>query len=891
MMRALAGRLIGALMLLYPSAFREEFGAAVRELAEAGLATAAARGRGALLRATISQANDIVLSAIGQRLGFVVAPRHGAMTNGGDGVIAAWSAWLRDARYGARLLAKHRAFSAVVVITLALAIGANTVIFTFANVLVLKPLPLHDPATLGWIFNVGPQGDNRALTSLADFYDFRERSHAFTSLGAWRMSTATLSGRGDAERLSTHEVTANLLDIWGVNRIAGRPFQRGDDAPGAAPVVMLSHQFWERRFAGDPNIVGQSLVLDGVSHIVIGVLDPAIEIGSLSKIDVWTPLTLDPTGGRRDERRLRITGRLARGVSVDQATAEVHAIAKRLQGEHPQTNNGWDAHVLPTARATSGGNTWLVLSLLGLVVGFVLLIACANLANLMLARSAARAREVAIRTALGAGQRAIVRQLLIESLLLGTVGGVAGLLLAAGGLAMIKSVAYEEFFAMLTIDRNVMVFVTAVTVVATVAFSLFPALQLSRADVSDLLKSGTAKASGDVRIRRGRASLVVSQVSLALALTLVAILVVRTLIATVRIDVGVDPHDALVFRLDVPASRYPEQARLLLLYDRIVAEMRALPGVSEVGLTNRLPVIGGEAPTPLAIDGRIVSKPADQPWAVPSAVSAEFFDATRIPVLAGHVFARTDNETAPRVAIVNREMARRYWGSPAAALGKRVSADAAAPTFMTIVGVVADTRPSDVTLPPNPQLYVPIAQQPARTIGLFLRAKRAQALVPDVRAAMRRIDDELALYDTRTFEKALDNESSSDHILTGMFLSFAAIALSLAAAGLYGVISYSVSQRTRELGIRLALGATASEVRGLVLRQGARLLVAGVVIGVPGGALIATAIRSLLYGVSPVDPTTYGLVIALFAVVMGIATYLPARRAVGVDPITALRSD
>ncbi len=887
-----ANRFIGALLLLYPHAFREEFGAAVRDLVERDVASAAARGPWPLARAIGSHAWDIGVSALGQRLAPLTGARRGTMRNGGDGVVTAWSAWLRDAKYGARLLAKQRTFSLIVVLTLALAIGANTVIFTFTDVLILRPLPLRDPATLGWVFNIGPQGDNRALSSLADFYDFQTSSRSFTAMGARRSSTVTMSGRGDAERLEATQVTANLFDIWGLDRMAGRLFERGDDAAGAAPVVVLSHQFWQRRFAGDRAIVGQSLMLDGVSHTVIGVLDPAIEIGSFVTIDVWTPLTLDPSGGARDDRRLSILGRLAPGVSAEQASAELHAIATRLQHDHPQTNNGWNAHVYATRKAITGGNAWIILSLFVLVVAFVLLIACANLANLMLARSADRSREIAIRTALGANRRAIVRQLIIESLLLGAVGGGAGLVLAKASLVAIRSVAYDEFFKMLTIDRNVLVFVTAITLLTTVAFSLIPALQLSRTDVSELLKAGSGKASGDARLRRGRAALVVSQVALALSLTIVAVLVVRTLIETARIDPGFDPHNAFTLRVDLPTTRYADGSRLPLVYEKMLTELRSLPGVSSAALTSRLPVIGAEAPGPVSIEGVPVSRPADQPWASTSAVSADFFEATRIVVLGGRAFSTGDNAVAPRVAIVNREMAKRYWGSPAAALGKRVGAGGSTlSVLMTVVGVVADTRPPDITLPPSPQLYVPIAQQPERSIAVFLRSARASTLLPDVRAAIRRVDDGLALYQAQTVDEAFAIQRSSDYVLMGMYFAFAAIALSLAAAGLYGVISYSVSQRTRELGIRVALGATAGEVRSLVLAQGARLFIGGTVLGVAGAAMIATAIRSLLYRVSPFDPGTYVLVVCAMAAVMGVATYVPARRAVRVDPIKALRAE
>jgi putative ABC transport system permease protein len=534
----------------------------------------------------------------------------------------------------------------------------------------------------------------------------------------------------------------------------------------------------------------------------------------------------------------------------------------------------------------------MVLALLVLVVGFVLLIACANLANLMLARSTDRAREIAVRTALGAGRGAIVRQLVIESILLGLVGGAAGLGLAQGGIVLIKAYAYEEFFALLSIDRNVLAFAIVVTLITSVAFSLLPAIRTSRSDVAELLKAGSGKTSGGRGAHRARSALVVSQVALALSLAVVAALVVRSLVQTARVDVGFDTHNLFAFSMDVPAARYANVERLPALYEKTLAELAAIPGVTGAGASSRMPVLDGDAPAPVTIEGHAVARPADQPWASTSSVSADFFATARIAMLMGRPFVRSDAARAPLVAVVNREMAKRYWGSPSAAMGRRVSlVSVASPAWATIVGVSGDTKPDNITLQPNPQIYVPVAQRPARSMAFLLRTAQAAAPLPEIRAAMRRVDDGLAIYDARTVDEAFKIEMSSNYVLTGMYLAFAAIALGLAAAGLYGVISYSVSQRTKEIGIRVALGATASDVRGLVLFHGARLLIVGTVLGVAAGALIARAIRSLLYGVSPTDPATYGLVIGVIVLVMGIATYVPARRAMRVDPIRALRAD
>jgi predicted permease len=566
-------------------------------------------------------------------------------------------------------------------------------------------------------------------------------------------------------------------------------------------------------------------------------------------------------------------------------------MATRLQQYYKPTNDGWEARVTTTHDALAGEDSWLALALLSLIVALILLIACANLANVMLARATDRRREVALRTALGASRGTIVRQLLVESVLLGVVGGGVGLALAAGGVSLLKAIAYEEIFAMLEIDRNVLAFATIITFTASIAFSLVPALQASRADIAELLKGGSARTAGDGRSRRGRALLVVSQISLAMALAVVAVLTVRSLVETNRIDVGYDTHELFGFLIDVPPTRYTE-AQLPALYDRVSGELRGLPGVERVGLADHVPVIGGDATGPLTIEGRFVRGPQDQPWGATTFVNPDFYAATRIRVLAGRAFTDADRESAAPVAIVSRELARRYWGAPNAALGKRIaSGTGESPRWATIVGVSSDTRPAKFTLPPGSQVYFPMAQRPSRGVAFLLRSARATTLASDVRQAVRRVDPGLAIYDARPVDETFAIDMSTSVVLTGMYGVFAAIALALAAAGLYGVIAYSVSQRTREIGIRMALGATAGEVRRLVLAQAGRLLLVGTVIGIAGGAVIASGARSLLYGVSVADPTTYALVLAILVTVMAVATVVPARRATGVDPNEALRAD
>ena len=693
--------------------------------------------------------------------------------------------------------------------------------------------------------------------------------------------------------MAANAVTANLFEVWGLRPKLGRLFRGGDDAPGAEPVVVLSHQFWQRQFASDPGIVGAALTLDGKRVSVIGVLEPAIEIGNLSEIDVWVPLVPDAAEQGRDRRTLQMLGRLARGVTHAEADAEVRALAAVLERDHPVTNRNWGARVATTREAMTGRDTWQVLALLSLAVGLLLLIACANLANAMLARSMERNREIALRVALGARRRVLVRQLLAEYAVLASVGGALGLAVAYGGVRAIKAVVYEPFFALLSIDGRVVLFAIVTTLVTCVLFGLAPALRAARADPIVALAQGSARMIGGVGVRRSRAALVVAQVTLAVALTVLGALVARSMIEESRIDLGFRTGDLWTFRVDLPQSTYEDPERLRQFYDRATDRLSSLPRVRSVAVVDRLPVLGGIAMTTLDIEGRPVARQADQPWAARTSISAGYFATAAIPLLTGRVLAPTDRPDALPVVVVNRELARRYFGSVEQALGSRVSlgrSDEPA-TWRVIVGVVGDIRPADITAPPNPELYLPLAQEAARSVSFMMRAPGGDASAASIRSLMREVDPALAVYELRTMDQALAIETSSDVMLTGLFVSFAVIALVLAATGLYGVIAYLVSQRTREIGIRIALGALPRSVGRMVLGEAAVLFGLGMILGLGIALLLARGMRSLLYGIGPVDPPTYVGAAAVLAAVMFIAAYVPARRAMRVNPLGALRSE
>ena len=798
-------------------------------------------------------------------------------------------ALLQDLRYGARIVWRQPGYSALIVLTLALAIGANTVIFSFANILALRPLPVKDQDTLGWIFLNDPQrGGTRGPLSVSELLDYRMSLRSFESIAATTPAAFTMTGRGDAEALDGSSVTANLPDTWGLQMQVGRTFGPGEDLPGAAPVVLLSHQFWTERFNADATIVGQSLTLNGRPHTVVGVLRPEIEIGNLSLIDVWVPMTLDPAVPR-DRRTLRISGRLKPGVTFEQAAAEVRDVSRRLQSEYPATNTGWEARLAPTKEAMTGGDTWLVLGLLITVVGFVLLIACANIANLVLARATGRRRELAVRTALGASRTRMVRQLLTESLLLGIAGGALGLLVAHAGLIIIRAAAYEPFFRMVVIDRSVLLFTGLLAIVTPLVFSLLPALHASKPDVQEALKESTNRAGGSVRGRRSRSALVVAQLALAMALLIVSGLLVRTMIEINHAPFGFDRTNLLTLRMELPEWRYTTPASIRQFQDQLVTRLEGLPGAREVATTDRLPVVGSDAPTNLRVDGYEAPRPQDKAWAVPTRVSERYFAAAGITLVSGRSFDRSDHELAMPVAIVNTEMSRRYWGTDTGALNRRVQLEGDERWF-TVVGVSANVLRSDIR-GSNPQIYIPARQDPRAVMALMVRASDAGRLVASARSEVRALDPDVPVREIRTIEEVFDDEMSSSRILTGMFIAFAGLALVLAGSGLYGVVSYSVTQRQQEIGIRMALGAAATDIRRMIVRQTLVLVIIGGLIGLAGGAVLGRVSASVLFGVSPSDPATFAAVVAVLALVALVAAYAPVRRAVSVDPLVALRAE
>ncbi|MGH9315112.1 MAG: ABC transporter permease, partial [Vicinamibacterales bacterium] len=520
-----------------------------------------------------------------------------------------------DLRFALRLLVRRPAYALIVILTLALAIGANAVIFSFVNVLVLRPLPLGDPDTLGWVWALNPRSQTtRGRFSYADYADLRNANRSFSLLAAIGTESVTLTGHGEPQRLLARRVTANLFDTWQLRTVVGRTLTPDEDVPGGPCVLVLSHKLWTSHFQRDPAILSRAVNVDGRVCTIVGVLDPSIEFGNLALVDVWMPIAADPAAGRRDDRRYVIIGRLKPGVTLEQADGEIRAIADRLATEFSATNAGWSARVAATKEAIAGSDTWVILALLSLVVGFVLLIACANVTNLALARVAGRRRELAVRTALGASRWRTLRLLVTEGLVLGLAGGLLGLAVGEGALRLIRAAAYEPFFELVRIDRNVLLFAAGVSILCPVLFSLLPGLLTADDQVSEALKEG-GRTAGALRARRSRHALVVVQVALAMMLLVVATLVVRSMIEVGRTDIGFDPHPLLTAQIVTPEWKHKDDGAVARLQDDVLARLRRIPGVEAAGAASALPAISAGNRMTFVVSGRPPASDAERPWA------------------------------------------------------------------------------------------------------------------------------------------------------------------------------------------------------------------------------------------------------------------------------------
>jgi len=805
---------------------------------------------------------------------------------------------LQDIRYAVRKLSRTPGFTTIAAFTLALAIGATTAIFSVIDGVLLKPLPFRDPQRVVRVTNL--RDGNRMVSSVPDFLDIRAQSKSYASLAALDNQAMNLTGGSEPERISAARVGATFWSLLGVTPQVGRGFAPNEDSQSAARTVVLSDGLWKRRFGGDRRIVGKTIALDGNSFTVIGVAPAGFSFPD--RPDVWIPLVfaqddLNPDG--RGAHWMGIMGRLAPNVTVTQATSELVTITRRLEQQYPESNTNMSGAVIPMQEYLVGDVRPALYVMLG-AVAFVLLIACANVANLLLVRAASRESEMAVRTALGAGAWRLVRQLVIESVLLAMIGGVFGTLLALWGVDLLLSMAPNGLPRIneVTVNGSVLVFTAGVTAVTGVLFGLFPALHAARANVGGMLKEGMRGSSGGVASRRARNTLVMAEMALAVVLLVGAGLLIRSFSKLLAVDPGFRAERVVTFAIAAPDTKYGQYAQRRELVSNLVERMKRVPGAQGAAVVTGLPLSNIMMRTSAHIVGTPPERPGERKSTDVAMATPGYFTTMGIPLVAGRDFTDRDGSGAPVVSIVNQEFVKRYFPNENP-IGKRIELGWDQDTASTggnmtlggeIVGVVANVKRRGLSQEVFPETYASYMQPTFSNFSVVVRSTADPSTVmAAIRAQIRELDRDLPLSDLRQLKELVAASVSRPRFYTTILGVFASIALILAAVGIYGVISYAVSLRTRELGIRIALGATGRQVSGLVLQQGVGLAIAGVAVGGAGAYWLTRLLSKLLFGVSATDPLTFVGVAALLTAIAAIASFVPARRAAKVDPLLAMR--
>jgi putative ABC transport system permease protein len=802
----------------------------------------------------------------------------------------------QDIRYGIRVLIKHPGFTVVAVFALALGIGANTAIFSVVNAVLLKPLPYGEPDRLVMVWGSRPEKDMEIMpVSPADYNDWKEQNTVFEQIAASRDGQYNLTGMGDPEFLVGYRFSADFFQTAGVTPILGRTFTAEEDQPGASRVVVLSHRLWMRLFNGEKDCIGKTLTLSGNLYEIIGVMPQGFVHPGSSEL--WTPLAMPANAAtNRQARFCRVIARLKPGVKIEQAQSEMSALAARIAEEHPDTNANQGIKLVSLRDEQVGDVRPALLLLLG-AVGFVLLIACANVANLLLARAAVRHKEIAIRTALGASRLRLLRQFLTESLLLSFIGGALGLLLAVwstGPMLKMFPNSIENLsipkVETIPIDWNVMLFTLAVAFFTGLLFGIIPALQASKANLNLALKESSRTTTGGRS--RLRNALVVAEIALSLMLLVGAGLMLKSFAKLQRSDFGFNPERVLTVQVLLPFPKYTEAAKRLQFLDQSLQRIEALPGVEAAGATNFLPLTGFWGTLSFALEGQPASNPGDEPEADNRTASPNYFRTMGIGLKEGREFTEQDRDGSKKVLLVNETLARKL-GSGESPVGKRLNlGDANQPDWWEVVGVVKDIKSFGLEKETHAEIFRPFAQVPFPIMAFTIRATNDPlALAAAVRKEIWSVDPDQPLFKVIGLEQLAAESVTIRRVSIILLGVFAALALLIAAVGIYGVMSYTVMQRTGEIGIRMALGAKQSDVVRMVVGQGSLLAFTGVGFGLIAAFLVARLISSLLYGVSAADPLTFVTAPLISVAAALLACYLPARRAARVDPMVALRNE
>jgi putative ABC transport system permease protein len=849
-------RLYRALLRLYPTEFRDEFGAEMARLVR----DTTRRGP----RLWLHLAADLVRTAPKEHADIMV----------------------NDIRYTLRSMRKAPVFSLAVILTVALGVGANTAIFSVVNAVLVRPLPFADPGRLMW---VAEKNDKLSLptfgASVLNYLSWKEQTQTLETLGAFGQGNFNLSGNGDPEQFAGARISPSVMPLLGIRPLLGRGFSDGDDKPGAAPIVLIGEGLWKRRFGADPTLVGRQLTVNGLDCTVVGIAPASLAV--MTGGEMWTPLIIDPGREIRLNHVILAIGRLRRGVTMRQAQAEMDTVAARVGQQYPEVKD-WGIRLVDFDHwfVTEQLRTALLI-LLG-AVGCVLLIACANVANLLLARAAARQREIAVRTAMGASRSRLLRQLLVESLALSSAGGALGL---AGGFAAVRAINAQLPPSLLpvpeiSIDVTVLLFALTITVLTGLLFGTVPAWHASKSDLNTVLKQASRSAAGGARplLRNGLAA---GELALATVLLIAAGLLAQSLVKLQHVPIGFDPAGLLTFQVSLPLTKYPAD-KAPLFHSQLLASLRTIPGVEDAAVSSGIPFgVGNLTTTPMSPNGRSALPPGTAipiDWRI---VSPGFFRVLRIPLIRGRDLSDADGPAAPNVTVVSQATAAKFWGTEDP-LGRSLHAGG---RDYTVVGVAGDVRNTALNQE-SPAIYFASVSRVWPLMDIVVRTSLPpEALLPGVREKIRALDAQMPISNVRTMESWVSNGASQPRLNAMLLAIFAAVALAIAALGVYGVLAYSVTQRTREIGLRMALGAPRAAVVRLVVREGMTVGLAGVGAGIAAALALSRALAGLVFGVPVRDPMTFAGVTAVLVAVALAACSLPARRASRVEPIIALRED
>jgi putative ABC transport system permease protein len=804
------------------------------------------------------------------------------------GVLKMLADMLTDTRYAIRQLITTPGFTVVAVLTLAFGIGATSAIFSVVNTVMLQPLPYPQPDGLVRIFERVPQY-GRFSVAPANFLDWRRQSSVFERIAAYAGGTDTFIGSDGPERIPMASVSWDTFELLGVAPALGRSFRADEDLPKQNTVIVISHGMWQRRFGGDPGVLGRSVPLSGSPVTIIGVMPPDFYFPSRDP-EFWRPIAFDPASATRGGHFIGVIARLKPGVTVDQAGVEMRTIAERLAVQHPDSSANESAETIALHDLIVGPVRPMLLTLLA-AVGVIVLIACANVANLLLVRASVREKEIAIRSALGAGRRRLVMQMLVESLVLALGGGALGVLLAYLAIGPIQTLSAGSIprASELALDRTVLAFAVLVSLATGVIFGLVPAWQASRAGLGTVLKEG-GRSSSTSGGRWVRSTLLVAEVALSIVLLVGASLLLRSFAKLTSVDPGFTPDRVLAFRVALPLTAYPEDHVRVAFYDRLIEKLGSLPGVETAGMVQQLPMRGGYVLS-FEIQGRPPARPGEELSANHRVVSPGYFRALGIPQLRGRALSDRDTSKAPMVAVVDQAFVQRHFPDEDP-IGRGIDIGNGTDGFYEIVGVVGDVHYSGLDAAAAPTMYVPFQQDVFSSMWMVVATRGEPAqMTGAVRQTVRGLDGSLPAFSIAPLADVV-SESVAQRRFSMLLLGlFALVALFLAAVGLYGVVAYTVNQRTQEIGLRMAIGAKPGDVLRMVIGGGMKLAAIGVVIGIGGALALAGLVASMLYGVTPFDPASYAATAAVLLAVAALACWIPARRAMRVDPLVALRQE